>query len=103
MTGSNINGSDGESGGVSLHAGTEVQEAYVLAAFVDGWERAGRHRFVDSTGTEVAENLVGLLFHKLSENVATGGGCTPGIRGRATEVKLICLNILRNKGFFRMG
>jgi len=103
LTGSNINGSDNESGGVPLRAATEVQEAYALAEFVDGWEHAGRHRFADSAGTEVADNLVGLLFHKLSENVATGGGCTPGIRGRATEVKLICLNILRNKGFFRIG
>lgn len=103
LTGSNINGSDDESGGVSLHAGTEVQEAYALAAFVDGWEHAGRHRFADSTGTEVAGDSVGFLFHKLSENVATGGGCTAGIRGRATEVKLICLNILRDKGFFRIG
>ena len=103
LTSANINGHDSESGGVSLHAATEVQEAYALAEFVDRWEHAGIHRFEDSSGVQVAGNLVGLLFHKLGENVATGGGCTAGIRGRATEVKLICLNILRDKGFFNIG
>jgi hypothetical protein len=89
LGGANIGGSDTESGGISINAETEVRRAYALAAYVDMQGKS--HRFADDSDTEVAANFTGLLFHKLGENVATRGGCTAGIRGRATEVIIRCL------------
>lgn len=98
LTGTNINGSDTESGGVSLCAATEVQRAHALASYVD--TKRWNEEFFNDEGVYIGGTLLAYFFYKISENLETGGGCSAGIRGRATEVQLMCLDILKRHRYF---